>query len=178
MGGTLELESTLSHGCLFKFKLTVESLENTTQSNQVSDKDSVTSTSNAVKQRLKDCHLLIVDDDPINQELAKIFLEREGATIELACNGVEAVETINIRGAGSFFAILMDVQMPKMDGIEATQKIRALENTYKLPIIGLSAYIRQSEIERMIKAGMNNQVSKPINFLELIGVLESLKLSN
>lgn len=170
MGGTIELISTPKRGSLFKVKLVVKVSENTVQNNQTS----ITNTNSTIEQPLKGCHLLVVDDFKINQELTKIFLEQAGATVEQVYNGIEAVEIIKTQGAEGFSAILMDVQMPEMNGIEATQQIRALKNVDPLPIIGLTAYIQKSEVEEMIKAGMNTHVSKPIDFPKLIGILESL----
>ncbi len=108
-------------------------------------------------------HLLVVEDDAINQDVIRGLLERSGAIAEIAVDGAEAVARLARRGAEAFDAVLMDIQMPEMDGYEATRRIRALPGFERLPIIGLTAHVQRQEIERMRAAGMNDHVGKPID---------------
>ena len=113
-------------------------------------------------------NILVVEDDEINQKLAQRLLKRKGFGITLANNGQEAV---NIYEAGRFDLILMDIQMPIMDGITATQKIRALDNE-NIPIIALTAYAIKGDREKFLSKGMDDYISKPIDLDEFYKILE------
>ncbi|CAK0745697.1 two-component system, sensor histidine kinase and response regulator [Gammaproteobacteria bacterium] len=115
--------------------------------------------------------LLVVEDDLINQEVARGLLERVGVMVVFADNGTEAVAIMEREGAGAYNAILMDIQMPKMNGYDATQRIRTLPGCRKLPIIGLTAHVQREEVERIRAAGMDDQVGKPIEPSTLFAVL-------
>jgi CheY-like chemotaxis protein len=178
MGGAVELVKSAGCGSLFRFTLiNVGVIVNSTQNYLASREIKTPFINETPQQPLKGFRLLVVDDDELNQTLAKAFLSRGGAIVEQAYNGVEAIEAIQAQGLSHFSAVLMDVQMPKMNGIDATRRIRTLEDSFDLPIIGLTAYIQQSEVEEMIKAGMNHHISKPVNFRELIVFLESYLLN-
>jgi len=113
--------------------------------------------------------VLLAEDNPINQQLAVEILSSAGVDVDVASNGLEAVEMVQ---NGSYDAVLMDVQMPEMDGYQATQKIR--EMGYKdLPIIALTAHAIQGYREECIAAGMNDYVVKPIDPDFLFVVLAS-----
>ena len=109
--------------------------------------------------------ILIVEDNPINQDVVRALLEAAGGTVTLANNGIEAVEILIQNGGErlNFDVVLMDVQMPGMDGYEATQRIRQDERFKDLPIIGLTAHALVEERQRCLAAGMNDMVTKPIN---------------
>jgi CheY-like chemotaxis protein len=107
--------------------------------------------------------VLLVEDTPINQRLQSILLTRMGYEVTLASNGVEGVEAFN---TSRFDLILMDIQMPEMGGIEATQTIRRLEQTRQLaktPIIAVTANALIGDRERYFEAGMDGYVSKPLS---------------
>ena len=124
-------------------------------------------------------HILLVEDNPINQELAQRLLEKAGHKVTLAANGEEAVHCFEQQ---HFDAILMDMQMPVMDGLEATQAIRARElrrswvasvdGFRQLPIIAMTANAMSGDRERCLQAGMNDYVPKPIRQAELFAALE------
>ena len=106
--------------------------------------------------------VLLVEDTPINQTLETILLTRMGYEVSIANNGIEAIEACT---ASSFDLILMDIQMPEMGGIEATQAIRAMEKTQQLqrtPIIAVTANALKGDKERYMESGMDGYVSKPI----------------
>ncbi|MDG4598190.1 MAG: transporter substrate-binding domain-containing protein [Candidatus Contendobacter sp.] len=115
--------------------------------------------------------LLVVEDNAVNQEVVRGLLERFGAIVTIAANGAEAVAALEQRGAKVFDAVFMDIQMPEMDGYEATRRIRALPGFDRLPIIGLTAHVQRQEIERMRAAGMNDHVEKPIDSRSLFKTL-------
>jgi signal transduction histidine kinase/CheY-like chemotaxis protein len=116
--------------------------------------------------------ILVVDDIEINREIARIILEEIGVTILEAPNGQEAVELFKTDYA-QIDAILMDIQMPVMDGFEATGAIRALDigKAKRIPIIAMTANAFKEDVENSIAAGMNAHIGKPINIRQLLEVL-------
>jgi PAS domain S-box-containing protein len=106
--------------------------------------------------------LLLTEDNEINQQIAVELLEGVGATVAVANNGREAVETLD-REPTSFDVVLMDLQMPEMDGYQATKRIRSDERFAKLPIVAMTAHATTEEKQSCLAAGMNDHVSKPID---------------
>jgi two-component system, sensor histidine kinase and response regulator len=108
--------------------------------------------------------LLLAEDNPVNSHLALTLLRKWGHEVVLATNGREALELLEAAGFKGYDAILMDVQMPEMDGMEATAAIRAREKTLgiHLPIIGVTAHAMKGDRERCLEGGMDGYVSKPI----------------
>ena len=116
--------------------------------------------------------ILYVDDDNINQEMITLMLCQKGFEIETASNGQEAVEAVR---NGAYDLVLMDVQMPVMDGIEATKIIRSWEEgNHSTPIIALTASDMVSNIHECVQAGMNDFVSKPFSVQQLLNVIDSI----
>ncbi len=115
--------------------------------------------------------ILLAEDKPMNLKLATVLLEKKGYQVSIAHNGREALE---IFASGSFDLVLMDVQMPEMDGLEATRCIRAAEakTGSRTPIIAMTAHAMQGDSDKFIAAGMDDYVSKPINAEELYRVVE------
>jgi two-component system sensor histidine kinase/response regulator len=117
-------------------------------------------------------NILYVDDDNINQELISLMLSQRGFEVTTASNGKEAVDAVKI---GAYDVVLMDVQMPVMDGIEATKIIRAWEDGNRItPIIALTAAEMVANVKECIQAGMNDFVSKPFNVQQLVNVIDSI----
>ena len=115
--------------------------------------------------------ILVAEDNPINQLLAKRMLEKQGHTVVIVPNGVAAVEA-NERS--EFDLILMDVQMPGMDGYEATRAIRQRETKTRTPIIALTAHAMASDQQHCLDAGMDAYIAKPIDAGELTRAIEGL----
>lgn len=113
--------------------------------------------------------LLLVEDNELNMEIARALLEGIGARIETAENGREALYKVSASPEGYFDGILMDVQMPVMNGLEATKAIRALprKDTADLPIIALTANAFAEDVKASLAAGMNAHIAKPLDFDEL-----------
>lgn len=110
-------------------------------------------------------HILVAEDNPVNQQLVTAFLKKMSHSYEVAGNGVEALEAIRSR---SFDLVLMDIQMPVMDGVEATRAIRLLPGTERnIPIVALTANAMVGSREEYLAAGMDDYVPKPVNFDEL-----------
>jgi len=112
--------------------------------------------------------VLVVDDNVINQQVAREVLMRAGVQVELAGNGVDAVHLVD---HGDFDAVLMDIQMPGMDGYEATARIRAKEQHARLPVIAMTAHAVAGFRENSMAMGMNDYVTKPIEAERLFTVL-------
>lgn len=122
---------------------------------------------------MRDLNILLVDDTPSNTKLISALLEPYGCHIVTACNGDEALA--RVRERKDFNLIIMDVQMPVMDGITASQHIRALEQQQQrrpVPIIALTAYAQQEQRQQTERAGMNDFLSKPIDEIQLVSCIE------
>jgi len=113
--------------------------------------------------------ILIAEDNPVNQKLAERVLHKLGYQPSIACNGVDALSKIS---ENHYDLILMDVQMPEMDGMEATRKIRLQRNKFQPIIIAMTANAMQGDREACIVSGMNDYISKPIKLEELVFLLE------
>jgi PAS domain S-box-containing protein len=120
-------------------------------------------------------HLLLVEDSPINAEVAGEIVRAAGYTFDLAADGNAAVSAVRSR---AYDLVLMDCQLPELDGYEATRQIRALEGkgalrggSRALPVIALTASVTKEELEKCLAAGMNDHVSKPVDALHLLGVI-------
>lgn len=121
-----------------------------------------------VSKAIQGANLLLVEDNEINQQVAQELLENAGLTVRIANDGQQAIDAINEE---SFDAILMDLQMPVMDGFEATKIIRSQQALDDLPIIAMTANAMAGDRERCLEAGMNDHVAKPIDVKELFDVL-------
>ena len=108
--------------------------------------------------------VLLVEDNEVNQQIATELLESQGATVALASNGGEAVRVLTDgETPPPFDVVLMDLQMPEMDGVTATKLVRAQPHLQKLPIIAMTADVMADDIQRCLDAGMNDHVGKPID---------------
>jgi signal transduction histidine kinase/ActR/RegA family two-component response regulator len=161
MGGHLELESAPGAGSRFWFSISLPVAERA--AGFVPAKDS--------EARLRsDLPVLIAEDNQVNQKIALALLQSFGLLGEIASNGVEAMEKSL---AKPYAAVLMDCQMPEMDGYEATRRIRQAGQT-RLPIVALTAGASSSERQLALDAGMDGFISKPVHRNELAQVLEQL----
>ena len=120
-------------------------------------------------QALRGARILVVEDNETNQEVARGLLEMVGMVVQVANNGREAVAALK---SGKFDAVLMDIQMPEMDGYEATRTIRTAEEAYcTLPIIAMTAHALTGDREKSLEAGMNDHITKPIDPQQLYAML-------
>ena len=174
LGGTIDVESELGKGSTFTVTL----------------KHRIADESYYVKKRieehetgseiLKGRNILLAEDNDLNAEIAKVILERAGLKIERVENGIQCVNRIMEMPAGTYDMILMDIQMPKMDGYKATQEIRHLPDRNKacIPIIAMTANAFEEDKRDAIEAGMNGHVAKPIQVDKLLSTLKTILTEN
>lgn len=160
MGGSIYVESDLGKGSKFTVVLPLDIKTHTENKIIKQDKNENTNFDLSGK------NILIAEDNELNMEIASEVLEMKGINITKAWNGKEAFEIFKHSEEGTFDAILMDMQMPEMNGCEATTAIRALnrEDAKNIPIIAVTANAFTEDIAATTKAGMNAHISKPIDF--------------
>ncbi|NOQ36522.1 MAG: response regulator [Methylococcaceae bacterium] len=166
MGGTISVSSEIAVGTVFTFSiicLTTEGEQSLLSTNITQEKEVPEPVNSSV---LNNRSILLAEDNEINQLIAIELLESEGACVDVAENGRIAVTKAN---AKHYDAILMDVQMPEIDGVEATRLIR--EQLKDIPIIAMTAHAMDEEKQRCQQAGMNDHISKPIDPDELYKTL-------
>ena len=120
--------------------------------------------------------ILLVEDNDLNQEIAATILEEAGCAVDVASDGAEAVEKVRNCGDAPYDLILMDIQMPVLDGIEATKIIRAMEDPRlaRLPIVAMTANAFEEDRQRVLSAGMNGHLGKPIDVGKLFDTLRNV----
>ena len=163
MGGTISVKSKLGEGSEFTVELELEPLETDSQANA----------DNSENIDLAGHRILLVEDNAINAEIARMILEQYGAEVQQAENGKIGLEALQEKGPGYYDAVLMDIQMPVMNGFETTKAIRALGGAYAtaLPIIAMSANAYDEDVRDCLAAGMNGHIAKPFNPDELMRIL-------
>jgi CheY-like chemotaxis protein len=121
-------------------------------------------------QAAHDRSILLVEDNPVNQRVASLMIEKQGFRTEVAANGLQALEVL---AGNEYAAILMDCQMPEMDGYEATAEIRRLEGSgHHTAIIAMTANAMEGDREKCLAAGMDDYLSKPLSSGALSEALE------
>jgi len=169
MEGSIDVITALGKGTEFVVCLELE----ISDSYNDSEKDTVSEVSDV---DFTGKRLLLVDDMDINREIAKAMLEANGFIIDEATNGQEALDMVADSEPDYYYAVLMDIQMPVMDGYEATKAIRKLENSKlaNIPIIAMTANAFDEDRQNAIAYGMNAHVAKPIDVDQLLGTLSGL----
>ncbi|MFN3303182.1 MAG: ATP-binding protein [Roseateles sp.] len=168
MGGQLTLRSALGEGTEFSVLLPFEGAG---QPKAEADSRSITSPSPApsATQRLAGVRLLVVDDNEINLEVLRRLLEREGAEVVCELGAVPAL--VRLQHNEAFAAVLMDIQMPELDGLEATRRIRKIPGLARLPVLALTAGALADERRRALEAGMDDFLTKPVEVAKLVETL-------
>ena len=143
---------------------------------KVLKKKNIGSNDNRRKADLKGRRILLAEDMPVNAEIMMMVLQMREIEADLAENGRIALEMFSKSTEGYYDAILMDMRMPEMDGLEATQRIRALDrpDAKKIPIIALTANAFDEDVQRSLQAGLNAHLSKPVEPEVLFETLETM----
>ena len=172
MGGTIDVESELGAGTITTICLTFE-LPTEEQLAAHQHKDEILEQS---LQTLSEKRVLLAEDNDLNAEIAITILEDMGLIVERVEDGIQCVAKMEQMPAKSYDLILMDVQMPHMDGYKATQTIRQLSNKDKatIPIIALTANAFEEDRKKAVAQGMNGHISKPIDVNKIEKVLLSI----
>lgn len=169
MGGDIIVESESGKGSCFYFSLDFETgkyVEHPQE--QIVSTDSTGSMPGLEGVQLKGKKILLVEDNAFNSELATILLRRKDIVVFHAENGSEALDFLYSK---SVDCVLMDIQMPVMDGYTACRKIRHRLHLKKLPVIAMTANVMKNDIEKSVKAGMNDHIGKPLHESELFATL-------
>jgi signal transduction histidine kinase/CheY-like chemotaxis protein len=173
MGGDIQVESEEGKGSLFTVTL------NLRLANETAKKETIPELLGARAKSgfdYSDKHALLVEDNELNREIATAILEETGMTIDSVEDGDIAVATINREAADKYDLVLMDIQMPRMDGYTATREIRTLADNKKanIPIVAMTANAFEEDKRKAFESGMNGHIIKPINIEEIAKVLDEI----
>ena len=172
MGGNLEVSSRLGEGAEFYFTIPAAFGESEEKKEPLSASDGEDADKTEDYRGLR---ILLAEDNSLNQEIAVSILQMYGFEVETADDGAEAVRLFEVHEAGYYAAVLMDIRMPVMDGLEATRKIRTLEkaDSRSIPIIAMTANAFDEDMKKSMESGMNGHLTKPIVVKELLRLLRS-----
>ena len=173
MGGSIEVKSELGKGTVFTFTLMHKIADEKYYCQKIETADAPD-----MKENLRGKRVLLAEDNDLNAEIAIAVLEETGLVIERVEDGIQCVNRIEQMPSGTYDLILMDIQMPNMDGYKATQFIRRLDDKKKaeVPIIAMTANAFEEDKKRAFDAGMNGHIAKPID-VEKLGAVILLALS-
>jgi signal transduction histidine kinase/AmiR/NasT family two-component response regulator len=167
MGGSISVESELGKGA--KFSFTVQLKEGTFSALQREQGESIPNT----PDDFKEYQILLAEDVDINREIVMELLSITGIKVDWVENGAQALKRYQ-ENRGKYDIIFMDVQMPEMDGYEATRRIRSLGDprAQVIPIVAMTAHVFREDIEHCLEAGMNDHLSKPLEFGAVLDILK------
>ena len=180
MGGTIEVITSPGSGTtiVIRLKLKIAEEKDVAKDQQeTTDRTEAEPADNAIDFTGK--RLLLVEDNMINMEIANMILQEAGFTVETAENGKIAVDKVSSSEPGYYDAVLMDIQMPVMDGYEATREIRALHNKdlANIPILAMTANAFKEDELAALEAGMQAHIAKPVDVDQLMKTLASVLLA-
>ena len=173
MDGTIEVNTAPGQGTEFVVRVKFELVTGGDASDETTQE---ATQGEAAELDFSKMRLLLVEDNEINREIATMILSEAGFMLETAVNGQEAVEKVAVSQSGYFDAILMDVQMPVMNGYEATKAIRALDNSAlaNIPIVAMTANAFTEDVQAAKEAGMNAHIAKPIDIAKMMETLTEI----
>ncbi|WP_251231172.1 ATP-binding protein [Adlercreutzia aquisgranensis] len=172
MGGSVEVRSQVDAGTVFTVKLPLKDAPRRCRA----DEDRKAPSFEVTAQPLEGKRVLVVEDNDLNAEIASTLLGQAGLAVELAGDGQQAVDLFREKPAGTYDAILMDIQMPVMGGYEATRQIRrsGKDDAESVPIIAMSANAFSEDVAKSMDAGMDMHLSKPIDMKKVLSALTEL----
>ena len=167
MNGQIEVESELGKGSTFTVLVSLKQLHKHSEEDKQEEKETD-------EVNIEGKHVLLVEDIEVNREIAREILEMLGLQVEMAVDGKDALEQFKASKKGAFDLILMDVQMPVMNGYESTRAIRGLEreDAKQIPIIAMTANAFVEDVQDAKRAGMNDHLAKPINVGKLMEMFQ------
>lgn len=169
MGGRLSVQSRRGEGSVFSFALNLSIVAPKTEGESRGEATLKNETAEGRISPQGGLRVLVAEDTPTNQKLISHVLQKRGHHVDIAATGEEAVAAVVQR---PYDVILMDVQMPKMDGLQATAAIRALPGRERVPIIALTAHAMSGDRQRCLDAGMDHYLPKPLDIRKLVEVVE------
>ncbi len=171
MGGSISVSSKQEKGSKFTFSFQAECEECAEWEEQVPKKQEE---KEIQPGEFSDCHIILAEDMEINQEIILVFLEETKAQIDCAENGHEVLALLD-KNPDKYSLIFMDVQMPEMDGLEATKKIRA--RGINIPIVAMTANVFKEDIDKCLEAGMDAHLGKPLDMYDVVGTIRKYCLN-
>lgn len=164
MGSNIQLDSEPGAGSTFSFSISLKLGQDTEP--QVQEKDI----------SFEGYHILVVEDNELNAEIARCLLEERNFKVDCVYNGAEAVERIRETAPGTYDVILMDIMMPVMNGLDATRAIRSMEreDCHTIPIVAMSANAFDDDLKKSVECGMNGHLSKPVEVDKLYRTLHEV----
>jgi CheY-like chemotaxis protein len=173
MGGDIRVESVPGQGSCFTVRLPLELADPAA----IADRDRTTAEEGAAQsrigQRLQGLNILVADDIPVNHLIMKGILGQEGARVQVAQDGLQALAALHEQPQ-AFDLVFMDVSMPHMDGLQATRAIRADGRWQDLPIVAITANVTEEDRQACLAAGMNDFVGKPFKLDQVVEVTRRL----
>jgi CheY-like chemotaxis protein len=174
MGGSIDFSSVPDQGSIFFFDVRLQRVDTAEEDREArTSREMLELDNDYYAGRFADYRLLLVEDVEVNREIVSALLEDTKIGIDCAENGQQALQAF-AADPGRYSIIFMDMQMPVMDGYEATRRIRALNvaEAKAIPIIALTANVYREDIEKALEAGMNDHLGKPLDHREMLGVLD------
>ena len=171
LGGNIEVLSQPGKGSIFYFSVWMHHGSPVSISAMEKGRNSV----RGRKWHLEGLKVLLAEDNEINQQIALEIMEQEGISVRIAGNGIEALKILNEEGAGNFDLILMDIQMPELDGYQTALKIREKREYDRIPILAMTAHASAEDRARCLSFGMQDHITKPFNQNFLFETLEKWK---
>lgn len=166
MGGSIEVNSKINKGTTFKVELEFDI-----------DKEDIEEESDSQNNKLDGMKVLLAEDNELNKEIIESILEEENINVVSAMDGKEAIDMFKKSEIGEYDVILMDIMMPEMDGLTATKNIRELprEDAKTVAIIAMTANAYEEDVNKSLEAGMNEHLTKPIDYNKLFAILDKYK---